>query len=344
MMISTLSDAQFERLVEMVRRDNPALLHVHFLPDGAYQTRTASLRTLTAEVTECLSEGLRRRGSAEFPTLYSAWGRCRVGSTALANLFGVAGLPSYQQPVKAILRQRLRGEDGEPIVPPDAAVHSHVFSKETAGPYVGPECLIIPLQALIEAGYPADRLKLIVIDREPMSSLASWLAIFGQRVPASVLVRTHVLAALNLLRVKSYAKRMGVEVSHYVHEASKEPVASMRALFTRLGLADRFNADTVTDWQGQGEIAAKKGRLIFTHEPKIYDVPGALRTANAYEYRIGAAAPLSAEHADMVTRFGIAEIYRESAKACAQDLGMDAATAARLFGSETAPTELLAAE
>jgi hypothetical protein len=256
----------------------------------------------------------------------------------------VAGLPSYQQPVKAILRQRLRGEVGEPIVPPDAAEHSHVFSKETAGPYVGPECLMIPLQALIEAGYPADKLKLIIIDREPMSSLASWLAIFGQRVPASVLVRTHVLAALNLRRVKSYAERMGVAVSHYVHEASKEPVSSARALFAHLGLAHRFTDSLVTDWQGQGEIASKKGKLIFTHEPKIYDVPGALRSANAYEYRIGGAAPLSAEHADMVTRYGIAEIYRQQAAACAQDLGMDAATAARLFGAETAPAVLQAAE
>ena len=36
-----------------------------------------------------------------------------------------------------------------------------------------------PLQALIEAGYPPDRLKLILIDREPLTSLASWLAIFS---------------------------------------------------------------------------------------------------------------------------------------------------------------------
>ena len=46
----------------------------------------------------------------------------------------------------------------------------------------------------------------------------------------------------------------------------------------------------------------------------------------------------------MVTRYGIVEIYRETAAACAQDLGMDEATAARLFGLETAPAVLQAAE
>jgi hypothetical protein len=338
MMMSAVSDTEFERMAELVRRDDPALTGIALAPDGKYQTRTASLATLTGEVTQCLAEGLRRRGSDEFPILYSGWGRCRVGSTALANLFGVAGLPSYQQPVKAILRQRLRGEAGEPIIPPPVTEHSHVFSKETAGPYVVPECLTIPLQALVEAGYPPNKLHLIILDREPLSSLASWLAIFTQRVPADLLARNHILAALNVLRVRSYAKRHGIPITHYVHEASKEPVESARALFERLGLADRFSAASVTNWKDGGEIAAKKAKLIFTAEPKIYDVPGALRSATAYEYRIGAAAPLSAEHVDALTRFGIPEIYRESAQACARDLRMSEETAARLFGVEASTT------
>jgi hypothetical protein len=345
MMMSTVSDTEFERMAELVRRDDPSLTGIQLAPDGKYQTRTASLGSLTGEVTECLAEGFRRRGSDEFPTFYSGWGRCRVGSTALANLFGVAGLPSYQQPVKAILRQRLRGEAGDPIIPPSAAEHPHVFSKETAGPYVAPECLVIPLQALVEAGYPPNKLHLIVLDREPFGSLASWLAIFTQRVPANLLARNHILAALNVLRVKSYAKRHGIPTTHYVHEASKEPIESARALFERLGLSDRFTAASVTNWKDGGEIASKKAKLIFTTEPKIYDVPGALRSATGYEYRIGAAAPLSTEHVDMLTRFGIPEIYRESARACAQDLRMSNATAERLFGSETASDrELVAAE
>src|SRR5258708_23098829 len=99
MMRSNIRDAEFERIAELVRRDDPALGGIETYPDGKYQARTATLKSLFDEVTECLAEGFRGRAAGEFPTLHCATGRCRVGSTALANLFGVAGLPSHQHPV-----------------------------------------------------------------------------------------------------------------------------------------------------------------------------------------------------------------------------------------------------
>jgi hypothetical protein len=315
------------------------------VPDGKYQTRTATLKSLFDEVTACLAEGFRGRRPDDFPTLHCASGRCRVGSTALANLFGVAGLPSYQQPVKAILRQRLHGEAGLALTPPSAAEHPDIFSKETVGPYLLAECLINPLQMLIEAGYPADRIKLIVLDREPASSLASWFTIFLQRMPENLLVRNHTLAALNVRRVANYALKHGVCVTHYVHEASKEPVESARALFARLGLSGRFSASAVTDWKDMGQIATKTAKLVFPTEPQIYDIPGALRSAPGYQYRNGGTAVLREEHLEILARFGIPELYRAAAQACAHDLGMSEATAARLFGAEmSAPRRLEAAE
>jgi hypothetical protein len=343
MMMATIDDAEFERIAELVRRDDPALAGIETYPDGKYQTRAATLKSLFDEVTACLAEGFRGRAAHEFPTLHCATGRCRVGSTALANLFGVAGLPSYQQPVKAVLRQRLHGKAGLALIPPAAAEHADVFSKETVGPYVLAECLINPLQMLIEAGYPPERLKLIVLDREPSRSLASWLAIFLQRMPETLLVRNHILAALNIRRVENYAMRLGVPVTHFVHEASKEPIESARALFDRLGLSGRFTAAAVTDWKEMGQIASKNAKLVFPTEPSIYDIPGALRSATAYEYRNGGAATPSAENLEMLARFGIPQIYRESAQACAHDLRMSAATAERLFGLETTNDRQLAA-
>src|SRR5258706_15688822 len=100
---------------------------------------------------------------------------------------------------------------------------------------------------LIEAGYPAERLKLIVLDREPSRSLASWLAIFLQRMPETLVVRNHVLAALNIRRVENYAMRLGVPVIHYVHEASKQPIESARALFDRLRPSGRVHPPAGAD-------------------------------------------------------------------------------------------------
>ncbi len=335
MLMSIASDAEFMRIADLVRRDHALLGSIPLEPDGRYQARSITLDAVMREVTQCLADGFRGRRGDELPMLFCAWGKSRVGSTALANLFGFAGMPSYYQPVKAILRQRLKGEAGAPLIPPPASVSPQAFSKETAGPYLLVECLIIPFQALIEAGYPPDRLSLIVLDREPASSLASWINKLSHRVPEKLLVRHYVLSVLNTLRVEAYAHRLGVPVTHYVYEASKQPVESARALFARLGLEHLFNADSVTAWNKTGQPEATNTRVIFPTEPHIYDVPGLHSSDVAYRYQAGGAASLSPAHVETIARFGIPQIYRASVRACAQDLGMSEATAARLFGTDT---------
>jgi hypothetical protein len=331
MLMSMASEAEFARMVELVRSDHPSLRNVVLEPDGRYQTRRLTLDALMGEVTLCLADGFRRRGSDELPTLYCAWGKSRVGSTALANLFGHAGMPAYYQPVKAIMRQCLKGEAGVPLDPPAASVQPRAFSKETAGPYMLAECLIVPFEALIEAGYPADKLNLIVLDREPASSLASWINKLSCRVPKELLVRHYVLSVLNTLRVEAYARRVGASVTHYVYEASKEPEASARALFARLGLSDLFDADSVINWRDTEQTEATNSKVVFPTEPRIYDVPGLHHSDTAYRYQTGGTGCLSEADLDMITSFGIPQIYRASTQACAHDLGMSEATAARLF-------------
>lgn len=146
------SAEETDRLADLVRRDHPSLGTMALAPDGKYQNRPAALDELMYEVRDCLGETFRRWAPEDFPTLYCAWGRCRVGSTALTNLFGVAGMPSYFQPVKVVLRHRLLGNVGEPWAAPTAAEQPHIFSKEMGGPYVLAESLFLPLQPLIEAG------------------------------------------------------------------------------------------------------------------------------------------------------------------------------------------------
>ena len=339
MLMSIASEAEFKRMADMIRRDDPALRTVLLEADGRYATRTIRFDILMREVIACLAEGFRCRSTDDLPTLYCAWGKARVGSTALANMFGFAGMTSYYQPVKAIMRQRLKGEAGVPLILPPTSANPCAFSKETAGPYMLAECLMIPFEALVEAGYPADKLSLIVLDREPLSSLASWIDRLTCRIPESVLVRHYVLSALNKIRVENYAQRLGVPVTHYVHEASKEPVASARALFARLGLSHLFNEHAVTNWNEARQLETGNAKVIFPTEPQIYDVPGLHGSGTAYQYRAGGA--LSAENREIIERFGIDEVYRESAQACAHDLRMSAAMAARLFETEASTTRHL---
>jgi hypothetical protein len=321
-----------ERMADLVRRQHPSLDTMLLQPDGKYQTRTVALDALMRETTDCLAEGFRDRPAEDFPTLYCAWGRCRVGSTPLTNLFGVAGMPSYFQPVKVILRHCLAGGTGAPWILPSAADQPHIFSKEMAGPYVLAESLFLPLQPLIEAGYPPHKLHFVMLDRDPASSLASWLEKWSDRIPQSTLIHNYVIATLNTLRVESYAGRHGIPVTHYVYEASKEAVSSVRTLFDRLGLASRFTEGTVTDWKEMGQLESKSSGITFLSEPPVYTVSGIHGSDTAYRYRARKTASLSDAQRDILQRYGIHDIYRASVEACVRDLGLNAATSARLFG------------
>jgi hypothetical protein len=323
-----------DRLAELVRNGDHSLDAMPLRPDGKYQTRQVSLDTLTSEVKDRLSQGFRHLGEDEFPTLYCAWGKARVGSTALVNLFGLAGLPAYYQPVKAITRHVLTGAAAPPWMLPSRSVHPHVFIKDVAGPYLLAECLYIPLQLLIEAGYPASKLHLIVLDRKPANSLASWINKWSDRVSEDVLVRNYVIAALNVNRVKSYARRQGVPTTHYVYEASKDPVRSIQALFARLGLSDRFQEAVVTDWKETGQLDTENARIIYPEEPAVYFVAGLHGSGAGYNYRHRSTAALTGAQLDLLERTGVQDVYRASAAGCARDLGFDAATARSMFGSD----------
>lgn len=322
MNVLTTRFGDLNRLAELMRRDDASLLTSWLEPDGKYQLRRTRLDKLTDGIAGSLAEVFRRIPSDEFPMLHYGWGRCRVGSTALANLFGVAGLPAYFQPVKAAMRNFLTDCPQTPWVPPSAADQPHLFSKEVAGPYLMAECLFIPLQILIEAGYPADRLHLIMLDREPALSLSSWFTKWSDRVPRSRLLKHFVIASLNAIRVEAYARREGVRTTHYVHEASRQPEKAAAALFRRLGLSDRFFTEAVTDWNGIEEFTSDRSSLIFTREPDVYFVPGVHRAGGSYRYLDRGLGSVTDDDLDLLDRMGIQDLYRASADACARELGI----------------------
>jgi hypothetical protein len=332
MNIDATSADSLERIADLVRQQHRSLDTMLLSPVDKFQTRTVTLETLMREVTECLAVNFRHRPAEDFPMLYFACGKARVGSTALSNLFGMTGMPSYYQPLKAMLRDALVGAPLTPWIVPSATDEPNIFSKETIGPYVLAESLFNPLQLLIEAGYPPHRLHLIALDREPASALASWLDKLISRAPASTLLQHYVIAALSAVRIANYAKQEGVPVTHYVYEVSKDAVSSVRVLFDRLGLAGSFTENVVTSWQEPGQVQANNARVIFPSEATIYKVPNLHTSDSAYRYQRRATASLSEAQLDILERCGVNDAYRASVAACVRDLGLCAATSARLFG------------
>ncbi|HUH84122.1 MAG TPA: sulfotransferase family protein [Stellaceae bacterium] len=313
---------ELQRMAERVYDFDPSLATLWLEPDGKYQRQGMTLDQLTRRVVDCLARGFRPLAAADFPTLYCAWGKARVGSTALINMFGLAGMPAYFQPVKAVLRYALTGGDATPWILPPGTREPQIFSKDVAGPYLLAECLYIPLQMLVEAGYPTTKLHLIVLDRDPVHSLASWLDKWSDRLAPDRLVRNHVLAALNARRVEEYARRAGVPVTHYVYEASKDAVRAARALFARLGIAERFTARCVTDWAEMGQLDSKRSGIIHPPEPDVYFVPGLHASDTAYRYRERGVAQVTDAQREILRRCGVEDVYRATAEACARELGL----------------------
>jgi hypothetical protein len=215
---------------------------------------------------------------------------------------------------------------------PSSADQPDIFAKETIGPYVLAESLFNPLQLLIEAGYPKQRLRLIMLDREPASALASWLDKLSGCVSDDMLLQNYVVAALNAARIAFYAGQQGITVTHYVYEASKDPVSSVRVLFDRLGLSTRFTEDAVTDWHKTEQSRPVNARVIFPDEPTLYKVAGLHTSDTAYRYQRRVTSSLSEAHLTLLERCGVVEVYRASVEACARDLGLSAAACERLFG------------
>jgi hypothetical protein len=333
MNIDPTSADSLERMADLIRQQHSSLDTMLLPPTGEFQTRTVALDTLMREVTECLAESFRHRPAEDFPMLYFACGKARVGSTALSNLFGMIGMPSYYQPLKAILRDALVGHPLTSWQVPSASDEPNIFSKETIGPYVLAESLFNPLQLLVEAGYPLHRLHLIMLDREPASALASWLDKLISRQPASTLLQHYVVDALSAVRVASYAKRQGIPATHYVYEVSKEPTSSVRVLFDRLGLSGSFTENAVTSWREPGQAQANNARVIFPSEATIYKVPNLHTSDSAYRYQRRATASLSETQLDTLERCGVNDAYRTSVTGCVRDLGLSAATSASLFGN-----------
>jgi hypothetical protein len=107
----------------------------------------------------------------------------------------------------------------------------------------------------------------------------------------------------------------------------------MRALFDRLGLATRFSGAAVTDWCEMGRLESDTARIIYPDEPAVYAVPGLHGEDTGYKYRDRAAAATD-RYLDVLQRTGVEDVYRASVLACVNDLGLDMASSANLFGLE----------
>lgn len=263
-------------------------------PDGDRQPRRTTLRALSAEVSRELAGSFGDRPPEDFPVLVLAWGKARVGTTAMAHLFAAAGVPVYRDPVRTIARHVLTGTAGPVWAPPDG--EEVLFATESTGPHLHCEALFDPLRCLVDAGWPRERLQLLILDRDPAAVLDAWLLAWADEVGRQRVVDNFHLSTLNYRRMRASGRNCGVRVTHYVHEAGVRSPEAEGRLFRRLGLAHRY------------EDAVAHGRL--TAPPSGEGHRGARE------------ASLTPEDKEFAHGDEIQATYRHSLRKCARDLGL----------------------
>jgi len=207
------------------------------------------------------------------PKLILICGPCRVGTTALSNVFAKAGIESHMQPIKSARRAKA---DGEESIPWRIGTKREEFAavKETFGPKTEAE-FFNPLEILLSNGYPKERLIVIPIVRNPNQALASWKRMWG-KVELGRFAYTYELT----FKIMEEAEKNGILTIPYVHEIIKdqEPSAIVKKLFKLVGLPS--NHLTNNSW---GEFKGSENVFFYDDPPERF-VSG-IKERGKYEYK-----------------------------------------------------------
>lgn len=322
----------FDTIVKEVQTNDPAILQRTMEPDGHFQTRRTTLGETTRAIIDLNAEVLSKRSPEDLPTVVFGWGKCRVGSTALTNLFGIAGIPAYYNPIKTAVRHFLLDGQGEAWNVPFRSEHAVVFAKNMSGPYHLVDCTVNSLQILVESGYPPSRIELLVLERDPYRALDSWINIWGHLVPVERLVQHYVISALNAIRIKDYASKVGVRISHYIYEASRIPENTINKLFRRLGIEQLYNGNVVENWNEKGALESLQSKIIFPKLPKpLQHIEGMHASEPRYLYRERSTDRISTVHRAMIERTGVIQRYLEAASSFVEEFRLNLFDRAKVF-------------
>ncbi|OGF20410.1 hypothetical protein A2Y83_01510 [Candidatus Falkowbacteria bacterium RBG_13_39_14] len=217
---------------------------------------------------------------AELPELILLCGPCRSGTTALSNIFVQACIESHMQPLKSIRRAKATGEK-IPIWEL-AGKNGIAHSKETFGEKENSE-FFNPVEILLNLGYPSEKLKVIMMLRDPAQILTSWERLYGESVKRKNLARAFFLTD----KVRTYCKSNDIKTIPYVHEAIKynNPGLVVFHLFQILGI-NNFSSNFV-NWEKSpkfGDKNTSNNHLHFYDSPPEKFIEG-VRDWGGYTYR-----------------------------------------------------------
>lgn len=190
---------------------------------------------------------------------------CRSGSTVLLRVFGASGIRSYYQPWKNVLRWAMQGEIREWEFPDG---ETPVFIKETLGPYTLTEATFDPFRVVQASGYPLEKLRLMLVARDPFQTWASWHALWGEKTRFEIFLAAFAQVEAIRQRIES----AGLPLVYFVYESVRDYGAetAIRSLFHQLGLP--FTPRAIAGWFALPPFGEAGSNILYPQEPAAFQV------------------------------------------------------------------------
>lgn len=257
----------------------------------------------------------------EAPNIILSVSPCRSGSSVLVRVFGAVGILSYYQQLKTMLRWKMQGEDVYWKVP--SLPHTNIFLKETLGPYTETEALFNPLNILLGAGYPPEKLHILIFGRHPLNTWVSWDKWWN----GATSIDNFIKANITTDKVRAQAEREGIPVTTVVYEALKYNDADtvMKRVFSRFGIP--YSSIAVKGWRTLPEFGTPGSHIHYREKPPIFNVPGILDSSKSADELIYSSKDINITNFDkntvlQIQEAGLTEIYDKWKRECETHLGI----------------------
>jgi len=216
---------------------------------------------------ESISSRIKIPLVGSLPRILLAVAPCRSGTTVQLRMFSAVGIPSYYQPLKAIMRREAQGMEGDFEIPQEDII----FIKETLGPYSHAESTFNPLDVLLQAGYPKDKITLIIEMREPLSTLTSWIeADLSLRENRTALFVNFITAYKTIPQVLRRAQEREIHFVPYLYEVQRDtdPANAAAGLLSSLDLV--YSDSAVAGWERLPPFGSAESKIFYPLEPSLY--------------------------------------------------------------------------
>jgi len=244
---------------------------------------------------------------------------CRSGTTILLRVFGASGVQAHFQQLKNILRWLLQGKEFSWKVPQQPT--NRIFLKETLGPFTRTESQFNPLEALLNAGFPKEKLHVIIIGREPMVTWSSWYQFWKNKTCVDYFIDTYKTTE----KIRQQVKELGISSSFLIYECFQQsPIDEVfQKLFKRLNI--KYSSSTISGWDHFPAFGEPGSNIVLPKEPEPFITPGIhdpVEKASAFVFKLRQfdSSRLDQDDIKMIKTSGVLEIHQQWLEQCEQKL------------------------